>query len=175
VLPLVMPLRVNLFADLMYEGARTVTGPFGARLARRRLAAALLLAGLAGCGGGGATAPTLSATLTGNWAGNITYQTGTSTSQENFRMSLVQAGGGTVTGTYQAERFAGNITGQVTSGAFSGTFTYTNITGTTACTSPFTVTGPTGLSSLSWTSAGIATSDACLNPPVNMTIAVARQ
>ena len=91
-------------------------------------------------------------------------------------MQLVQTDGtASVTGTYTAEQFSGNIRGQATADALTATFDFTPTTGAMNCTGTFDASGPAGGTTMTLTSASLAATAPCTNPPVNFTIIVQKR
>jgi hypothetical protein len=151
--------------------------------AGRRLCSALLLCtalfGPIACGGGSKNPVTPSpstASVAGTWVGTVTFTSGTTTAQENIQMLLVQTEGtAAVTGSYQAEQFSGNIRGQATADAFTGTFDFTPMTAAMSCTGTFEASGPAGGTTMTLTSASLVAAAPCTNPPTNLTITVQKR
>jgi hypothetical protein len=145
----------------------------------RRSAAALLVAVLGGhaCGGGGAMpTPTPSlANVAGTWVGTVSFTAGGVAGQEIMEMTLRQPeGSATVTGSYDANRFSGNITGETTAISFAGTFEFNSNAQGQICTGTFNVSGPAVGNTLTWTSPNIIGAP-CTNTPINLVIEVQRQ
>jgi len=150
----------------------------------RRLCGAVLLCtsvfGVAACGSDNNKTPVTpspsTASVGGTWAGTVTFTTGTTTAQENIQMQLVQTDGtNTVTGSYQAEQFSGNIRGTATAGTLTATFDFTPMTAAMTCTGTFDATGQAGGTTMTLTSASLAATAPCTNPPVNLTINVQKR
>ena len=144
------------------------------------LACAVVLGVTACSGGRGAKNPVTpspgTASVAGTWVGTITYTAGTVTGQENFQMLLIQTDGtAAVTGSYQAERFSGNIRGQATANSFSATFDFTPTTPTIACSGTFDASGAAGGTTMTLTSASVTALAPCSDPPVNLTITVQKR
>jgi hypothetical protein len=140
---------------------------------------AVLVAALGGaCGGGRGAMPTPTPTpanVAGTWSGTVSFTAGGVAVQEILQMSLTQASGSaTVTGSYAADRFAGNITGETTTTSFSGTFEFNSNAQGQICSGTFNVSGPAGGNTLNWTSPNIVGAP-CTNTPINLVIAVQRQ
>jgi hypothetical protein len=146
----------------------------------RSWAAVVLVAvlGGSGCSGGRGAMPTPTPTpahVAGNWLGTVSFTAGGVAVQESFQMLLTQASGSaTVTGSYAADRFAGNLTGETTTRSFSGTFEFNSNTQGQICSGTFTVSGPAGGNTLNWTSPNIVGAP-CVNTPVGLEIEVQRQ
>jgi hypothetical protein len=111
--PATAPILIRHRRRPVMNGRLSVTRPCSV------LACAVVLGVTACSGGRGAKNPVTpspgTASVAGTWVGTITYSAGTVTGQENFQMLLIQTDGtAAVTGSYQAERFSGNIRGQAT-------------------------------------------------------------
>jgi hypothetical protein len=146
----------------------------------RRWAAALLVVFASGsaCGGGRGAMPTPTPTfanVAGTWRGTVSFTAGGVAGEELFEMTLAQAqGSATVTGSYAAGRFTGNIAGETTETSFSGTFDFNSNAQGQICTGTFKVSGPAGGNTLRWTSPNIVGA-ACTNTPIDLIIEVQRQ
>jgi hypothetical protein len=146
----------------------------------RSWAAVVLVAVLGGsaCSGGRGAMPTPTPTpayVGGTWRGTVSFTAGGVAAQESFQMSLTQASGSAiVTGSYAADRFAGNLTGETTTTAFSGTFEFNSNTQGQICSGTFDVSGPAGGNTLNWTSPNIVGAP-CVNTPIDIVIEVQRQ
>jgi hypothetical protein len=136
--------------------------------------------GGSGCSGGRGAMPSPTPTPTpadvaGRWGGTVSFTAGGVAVQESFQMLLAQASGSTtVTGSYSADRFAGNLTGETTTRSFSGTFEFNSNTQGQICSGTFIVSGPAGGNTLTWTSPSIVGAP-CVNTPVGLEIEVQRQ
>jgi hypothetical protein len=136
-----------------------------------------VLSGSACSGGRGAMpSPTPTpASVAGIWRGTVSFTAGGVAAQEILQMSLMQASGSAiVTGSYAADRFAGNLTGETTTTSFSGTFEFNSNTQGQICSGTFNVSGPAGGNTLHWTSPNIVGAP-CTNTPIDLVIEVQRQ
>ncbi len=129
------------------------------------------------CGGGGAMptpTPTF-ANVAGIWRGTVSFTAGGIAAEEIYEMTLVQpSGSASVTGSYTATRFSGNLSGQTTATSFSGTFEFNSNAQGQICTGTFTVSGPAIGNNLTWTSPNIVGAP-CTNTPIDLVIEVQRQ
>jgi hypothetical protein len=132
----------------------------------------------AACSGGRGAMPTPTPTLAnvaGLWRGTVSFTAGGVPGQEVMEMTLRQpADTATVTGSYDANRFRGNITGETTATSFSGTFEFSSNAQGQICTGTFEVSGPALGNRLTWTSPAIVGAP-CTNTPIDLVFEVQRQ
>jgi hypothetical protein len=115
------------------------------------------------------------ANVAGTWLGTVSFTAGGVAGEQLFQMTLAQAAGSpTVTGSYAAGRFSGNIAGETTETSFSGTFDFNSNAQGQTCTGTFNVSGPAVGNSLTWTSPDIVGAP-CTNTPIDLVIEVQRQ
>jgi hypothetical protein len=130
------------------------------------------------CSGGRGAMPTPTPTVAnvaGIWRGTVSFTAGGVPGQEIMEMTLRQAAdSATVTGSYDANRFSGNITGETTALSFAGTFEFNSNAQGQICTGTFNVSGPAGGNTMTWTSPNIVGAP-CTNTPIGLVIEVQRQ
>jgi hypothetical protein len=115
------------------------------------------------------------ANVAGTWRGTVSFTAGGVAASETYEMTLRQTpDSATVTGSYAALRFAGNLTGETTATSFRGTFEFSSNAQGQICTGTFEVTGPAVGNTLTWTSPDIVGAP-CTNTPINLVIQVQRQ
>ena len=130
--------------------------------------------------GGSAPAPTSASTTQANIAGTWMGTIASSNDQTmQYRMVLTQSSS-VVSGTWDSSSVSwqGNITGSISGSSFAGQLTFSGTADDgTICNGNANITGPTGSSSMAWTSdTGVVGNTACPAPlPVGIKIDVQKQ
>jgi len=129
--------------------------------------------------GGSSPAPTSASTtvnIAGTWMGTIASS---NDQTMQYRMVLTQSSSA-VSGTWDSSSVSwqGNITGTISGSSFAGQLTFSGMADDgTICNGNASITGPTGSSSMAWTSdTGVVGNTACPAPlPVGIKIDVQKQ